>query len=179
MYPLGRSDKMKKYNNIANHMGLMAVLVNILFPILIISIILSEQGINMIAGATAFMFVIASIDFVYFYLLDQWYFTYYNDEFIIQKWLMKRKKIKFNEVKYLYFIDNIVILSEHAFNIDRANINMKAKRRIKKMLKNEICIVIEVYDKIFPKMLLEKCNNAIKIDFKVKLKVYREMFELD
>lgn len=170
---------MKKYNNIANHMGLMVVLVNILFPTLFIGIISSEQGINMIAGATVFVIVITSIDFVYFYSLDQWYFTYYNDEFIMQKWLMKRKKINFSEVKYLYFVDNLVILSKHAFNIDMANINIKAKRKIKKILKNEICIVIEAYDKIFPKILLEKCISAVKIDFKVKVKLYREMFELD
>jgi hypothetical protein len=170
---------MKKYNNIANQMRFTFVFVNIVFPVMIVAIILNESGINMIAGATAFLMVVITINFVYFYLLDQWYFTYYNEEYILQKWLNKAKKIKFEEIKYIYFIDNLVFLSEYEFNLSVIQFNMKVKRQMKKTLKNEICIVINVYDKIFPKMLLTKCNKASKIDLNVKEKIYREMFELD
>lgn len=39
--------------------------------------------------------------------------------------------------------------------------------------------MINVYDKIFFKILLLKCNNVIKINLDVKENIYREMFELD
>ena len=56
---------------------------------------------------------------------------------------------------------------------------MKARRQIKRTLKNEICILINPYDQIFPKILLTKCEKAKKIEFKVKEKKYRELFDLD
>jgi len=170
---------MKKYNNIANQMGFTVVFVNVVFPVMIVAIILTESGINMVAGASAFLMVVITFNFVYFFLLDQWYFTYYDEEYILQKWLYKIKKIKLNEVKYIYFIDNLVVLSENAFNISTKQIKTKEKMQIKKTLKSEVCIVINVYDKLFPQILLKKCSKAVKIDLKVKEKVYREMFELD
>lgn len=79
----------------------------------------------------------------------------------------------------MYFVGDLVVLSEKDFSISTQAINMKTRRKIIRTLKNEICIIINVYDKIFPKMLLGKCVNALKIDFGVKVKIYREMFELD
>ncbi len=169
---------MKKYNNIANHMGFAVIFVNILFPVMIVGILLAGQGIDNIIGALSFTLIIVMTNVAYFYLLDQWYFTYYDEQYITQKWLKKRKRIKFDEVNFMYFVGSLVILSEKNFSIPTQKINMKARRQIRRRLKNEICIVINVYDKLFPKVLLSKCANAVKIDFGVKEKIYREMFEL-
>ncbi len=156
---------MKKYNNIANHMGLIVIFVNILFPVMIVSILLFGQGIDNIIGALSFTLIVVTNNVAYFYLLDQWYFTYYDEHHIMQKWLKKRKRIKFDEVNFMYFVDNLVIISEHSFNIKTDKINMTAKRRIKRILKDEICIVINPHDRFFPTFLLDKCKNAKKVDF--------------
>lgn len=170
---------MKKYNNIANHMGFITVLMNIISSIMIIFFATREQSIDTIVPIIGFSCIIVTVNFVYFYLLDHWYLTYYDEQQIVQKWFKKRKKINFEEVNYLYFIGAMVIASTHDFNISVKDTIMKERRRILKMLKNEVCISINIYDKLFPKILLEKCINAVKIDLGVKEKVYREMFELD
>jgi hypothetical protein len=170
---------MKKYNNIANHMNLMTAVTNVLFPILIVFFAMREQSIDTIVPMIMFIVLLIMINYVYFFLVDQWYFTYYDENIIIQKWFNKRKQIDFEEVKYMYFVSSLVILSSKSFDIAINRINLKAKRKIVRQLKNEICIIINVYDKVFPKILLTKCVNATKIDLQVKEKVYREMFELD
>lgn len=170
---------MKKYNSIVNHMNFALMLINMISPVMIVFFATQKQSIDTIVPMIGFMFIIVTLNFVYFYLLDHWYLTYYDENKIIQKWLKKRKRIDFNKVQYMYFIDNLVILSEKQYNVPTQNIKIATKRKIKRTLKNEICIVINVYDKIFPKILLSKCNNAIKINLDVKENIYREMFELD
>ncbi|MBU1093173.1 MAG: hypothetical protein KKH01_01785 [Firmicutes bacterium] len=170
---------MKKYNNIANHMNLMTAVTNVLFPILIVFFAMRERSIDTIIPMIMFIVLIIMINYVYFFLVDQWYFTYYDENKVMQKWFIKRKQINFDEVKYMYFVSSLVILSNKSFDIVTNRINLKARRKIIRKLKNEICIIINVYDKVFPKILLTKCVNATKIDFEVKEKIYREMFELD
>ena len=170
---------MKKYNNVANHMNLAIVLMNLIYPIMIVSFATRKPSIDTIIPMIMFIILFMAFNFMYFFLIDQWYFTYYNDKLVIQKWFKKRKTIEFEEVKYLYFVNGLVVLSKKSFNINVDNINMKAKRQIRRTLKNEICIIINPYDQLFPKILLAKCEEAKKIDFKVKEKKYREMFELD
>lgn len=170
---------MKKYNNIANHMRFSVIFVNILFPVMIVSILLTGHGVDMIIGSIVFALIIVMTNIVFIYLQDLWYFTYYDEKQIVQKWFKKRKKIDFDKIQYMYFIDNLVILSEKQYNVPTQNINITTKRRIKRMVKNEVCIVVNVFDKIFPKILLAKSTNAIKIDLDVKETVNRELFELD
>lgn len=170
---------MKKYDNIANHMSLMTAVTNVLFSLLVVFFAMREQSIDTIIPMIMFIVLIIMINYVYFYLVDQWYFTYYDENKIMQKWFKKRKQINFDEVKYMYFVSNLVILSNKSFDLVINRINSKARRKIVRKLKNEICIIINVYDKVFPKILLTKCVNATKIDLEVKVKIYREMFELD
>lgn len=170
---------MKKYNNIANHMNFAIALMNVISPVMIVFFATKQQSIDTIVPMIGFACIIVIGNFAYFYLLDHWYLTYYDEQKIVQKWFKKRKEIKFEEVNYLYFIGTMVIVSAHNFNISAKDTTMKERRRILKMLKNEVCISINVYDKLFPKILLGKCVNAVKIGLGVKEKVYREMFELD
>ena len=94
--------------------------------------------------------------------------------------VQKKKKNDFEEVKYLYFIGALVIVSAHDFKIDAKNdISLKERRILLKIMKNELCISINVYDKAFPKILLRKCFKAVKINLGVKDKIYQEMFELN
>lgn len=155
------------------------IFVNILFPVMIVSILLTGHGVDMIIGSIVFALIIVMTNIVFIYLQDLWYFTYYDEKQIVQKWFKKRKKIDFDKIQYMYFIDNLVILSEKQYNVPTQNINITTKRRIKRMVKNEVCIVVNVFDKIFPKILLAKSANAIKIDLDVKETVNRELFELD
>ncbi|MDY0294995.1 MAG: hypothetical protein RBQ71_04225 [Acholeplasmataceae bacterium] len=171
---------MKKYNNIANHMSFTIALMNVISPTMIIFFASKKSSIDTIIPMIGFACIILTGNFVYFYLLDHWYFTYYDEHKIVQKWFKKIKKVNFEEVNYLYFIGAMVIVSTRDFNIgSKKDINLKERRRILKMLKNEVCITINVYDKLFPKMLLGKCANAVKFNLGVKEKIYREMFELD
>jgi hypothetical protein len=170
---------MQKYNNVANHMNLLVPLMNIVSVIMIVFFATKEPSIDTIIPMIVFVILLILNSLTYLLLIDHWYFTYYNDKLVIQKWLNKRKRIEFEEVKYLYFISNLVVLSKNKFNISADNINMKARRQIKRTLKNEICILINPYDQIFPKILLTKCKKAKKIEFKVKEKKFRELFELD
>jgi len=157
----------------------MTAVTNVLFPILIVFFAMRERSIDTIIPMIMFIVLIIMINYVYFFLVDQWYFTYYDENKVMQKWFIKRKQINFDEVKYMYFVSSLVILSNKSFDIVTNRINLKARRKIIRKLKNEICIIINVYDKVFPKILLTKCVNATKIDFEVKEKIYREMFELD
>jgi hypothetical protein len=169
----------QKYNNAANHMNLIVALMNIVSLIMIVFFATKEPSIDTIIPMIVFAILLILNNLTYLLLIDQWYFTYYNDKLILQKWFNKRKRIEFEEVKYLYFVGNLVVLSKNKFNIIAENINMKARRQIKRTLKNEICIVINPYDQVFPKILLAKCEKANKIELKVKEKKYRELFELD
>lgn len=170
---------MKKYNNIANHMTVTIILLNTMSLVMIVFFASKQPSIDTIIPLICFVMILLTSNLMYFLLLDQWYFTYYDEKNVTQKWFKKTKSIEFTQVKYMYFVDNLVVLSEKTFNMPTEKINMQARRRIKRILKNEICIVINVYDKLFPKMLLSKCVNSVKVDFDVKEKKYREMFELD
>lgn len=170
---------MKKYNNIANQMNFVIISTNILYPALIAYFYSREQSIDTIVPMIMFVLLLIVVNFFYFFLLDQWYYTYYNESSVIQKWFKKRKQINFADVRFLYFVGSLVILSSQAYDLPTSQINYKKKRKIVRMLKNEIVIIINVYDKHFPKILLSKCINATKVDFEVKAKIYREMFELD
>jgi hypothetical protein len=170
---------MQKYNNVANHMNFIVALMNVISLMMIVFFATKEPSIDTIIPILVFVILLILNNFTYLLLIDQWYFTYYNNEVVLQKWFNKSKRIDFEEVKYLYFVGNLVILSKNRFNIIADTINMKVRRQIRRTLKNEICIVINPYDQVFPKILLANCENAKKIEFKVKEKKYRELFELD
>ena len=73
-------------------------------------------------------------NFVFIFIFTWTYgiLTYYDENKIIQKWLKKRKRIDFNKVQYMYFIDNLVILSEKQYNVPTQNIKIATKRKNKK-----------------------------------------------
>ena len=170
---------MQKYNNVANHMNFVIPLMSIVSIIMVVFFAIKQPSINTIIPIIVFIVLLILSNFTYLLLIDQWCFTYYDDKLVIQKWFNKRKTIEFEEVKYLYFVSNLVILSTNKFDMITNNINMKARRQIKRKLRHEICIIINPYDQIFPKILITKCINAKKIEFSVKDKKYRDMFELD
>lgn len=84
---------MKKYNNIANHMNFAIALMNIISPIMIVFFATKKQSIDTIVPMIGFACIIIIGNFVYFHLLDHWYFTYYNDQHIVQKWFKKERKL--------------------------------------------------------------------------------------
>ena len=90
---------MKKYNNIANHVNFSIVLMNVVAPALIVFFAMKSPSIDTIIPMILFICMIFIGDFMYFYLLDHWYLTYYDEHKIVQKWFKKRKKNDFEEVK--------------------------------------------------------------------------------
>jgi energy-coupling factor transporter transmembrane protein EcfT len=86
---------MQKYNNIANHMNLLVPLMNIVSVIMIVFFATKEPSIDTIIPMVVFVILLILNSFTYLLLIDHWYFTYYNDKLVIQKWLNKRKRIEF------------------------------------------------------------------------------------
>lgn len=169
---------MVKYNNMAYRMGLGVLIANTLFPIIVIHFATQKPSLDTLVPAIGFIIVIISVDFLYFYLLHQWYFTSYDEQKVVQKWFKKRKEIYFKDVKFLYFVDDLVILTNRKFNLSIEK-SHKKRNRVKRTLKNEVCININIYDKVFSKMLLSKCVNAEKVDLGMEMEAYRKLFELD
>lgn len=170
---------MKKYHNDVIHVTIAVILLNTMSLVMIQFFTSKRPSIDTIIPLICFSMIIIAGDLMYVLLFDQWYFTYYDDNHVLQKWIAKKKVINFNEVKFLYFIDNLVILSKSVLDKSFEKFNIKEKRQIKRILKHEVCILINPYDNLFAKMIIEKCNHAIKRDFKVNDKKIREMFELD
>lgn len=170
---------MKKYDNISYKMNFTIAFMNVIYSIMIIYLFTQKFNIEIIIVIIGFTCILLMVNYTFFYLLDQFYITNYNEYLVVQKWFKKIKTIEFNNIKYIYFTGDLVILSEIMYKIPTGKINLKVRRKILKTLKKEVCIMISLNDKIFPKILLEKTVNAVKVDLGVKNKVYRNMFELD
>src|SRR5690554_7626408 len=75
------------------------IFVNILFPVMIVSILLTGHGVDMIIGSIVFALIIVMTNIVFIYLQDLWYFTYYDEKQIVQKWFKKRSEEHTSELQ--------------------------------------------------------------------------------
>lgn len=170
---------MIKYQNTAISMSVMIIIVNLILPVSVIGIITSLVGYDRIFAVIAIILVLGMTNLVYFYLLHQWYITYYDDKQIKQKWFKKIKVIEFKKIKYLYFIDDLIIVTEKKYVIPRDIKKNRVKMRLKREMKNELNITISPDDKYFASTLILKATEAEKININVKTRLYKEMFELN
>lgn len=170
---------MVKYNNMAYRMGIGVLIVNTIFPIAVIHFATQKPSPDSFVPMIGLILVIIVTNIIYFNFLYYWYFTSYDEQKVVQKWFKKRKRIYFNEVKYIYLTHDSVIISEKQLDLIVKKRSRKERKRIKRIIKNEVFIYINDTDKVFPKILLSKCVNAEKVDLGMEMEAYRKLFELD
>lgn len=152
---------MKKYKNLASQLSVITVLIDLVFVItLIFGIIYNDDIPSLIVMVIVLLLSLIMFNSMYVILQDQFYITYIGDEVVIQKFFFKKKSIEFNKVKYIYFIDQLLILSKKKIDFENNKINLKTKKKIKKELKEGINIWINLSDSYLPYILEEQCPNA-------------------
>ena len=97
---------------------------------------------------------------MFFGLKHLWYNTNVLEDKIKQTFLTSKKEILYREVKFIYFIDKLIILSKDNEIEPCDKYSLIQKKRIKSRLKNDIIIWHNSSDKYFPVMLKDKCLNA-------------------
>ena len=100
------------------------------------------------------------LNIMFFGLKHLWYNTNVLEDKIKQTFLTSKKEILYREVKFIYFIDKLIILSKDNEIEPCDKYSLIQKKRIKSRLKNDIIIWHNSSDKYFPVMLKDKCLNA-------------------
>lgn len=156
---------MKKYKNIAQDIRIIILIFGL------ISIIVFFLGLNFIDDAVEFLALVlmlivcnSLIIWMFFYLKELWYVTYIKEDEIVQHFFKNKKNISFKDIRYIYFIDNILIFSTEDQQIDYSSKpSIIEKKKIKKKLKNCVIITINLREKYFPLLISQKCKNVKKI----------------
>ena len=123
------------------------------------------------------LFVVVS-DLLYFLLLGQWYFTYYDQNEVLQIWLLKVKSIEFKDVKHIYLIDNIIFLSK--FEVKNVNeekkINQARAKQIKKVLRKGVCIIFNQQEPELVETIKKHCSSAKVHKINIKVPFLKRVF---
>ena len=118
-------------------------------------------------------------NFMCYTLQDLIYFTYIMEDKISQCFLCKKKEILYHEVKYLFFVDNLLILSpNNEFNIKSDVYSFSEKKMIKKQLKKNVVIWIDLSNKFFSNIIIDKCKSASIIKIGKISKYIEKEFEI-
>ena len=118
---------------------------------------------NIIKRVTLAYIVITIIGNYYMSFFGYSYFTINKDE-IVQHFFKNKKNISFKDIRYIYFIDNILIFSTEDQQIDYSSKpSIIEKKKIKKKLKNCVIITINLREKYFSLLISQKCKNVKKI----------------
>ena len=108
------------------------------------------------------------IVFVIFFC-NCWFFGFKNflfktivlEERVEQFFLNNKKEILFSEIKCIYFIESLLILSKRYYQIpQKGKYNFLDRRKILKLLKSEIIIWIDLSNKFLPQIICQKCSCA-------------------
>lgn len=153
---------MKKYNNITGLVNFSIIFINIIGIILSLYFGFVTRGsIRIISLVIISLFVILS-DVVYFLFLGQWYFTYFDENEVLQIWMLKVKSIEYKDVKHIYLIDNIIFLSKYELeNIDEAKkIKHGQTKRIKRSLRKGVCIIVNQVEPCLVEIIKKQCSSA-------------------
>lgn len=98
---------------------------------------------------------------LYFRFKQLWYKTYFLDSKIYQKFFKYEKEIEYSNIKYIFLIDNLLVLSsKNEFSLQSGEYTFSEKKKIKRKLKNNIIIWIGFYNKYLHNILKEECKNA-------------------
>ncbi len=157
---------MRKYKNIASQLIGILVFVNIIFGgTLILGIIYNDGDVlGLIVMCIVLVISTVMFDLMYIIMQNQFYITYLDENQITQKFFRKRKQISFNQVKYIYFVDQLLILSDNKIDIEISKkVTIRLKKNIKNELKNQINIWINISDLYLPSLLEIHCSLAERI----------------
>ena len=66
-----------------------------------------------------------------------WYFTYFKEDKVEQKFFASKKEIAYKDVKYIYLIDDCAILTcDKELEIEKQIYSVAEKRKIKRKLRH-------------------------------------------
>ncbi len=135
---------MKKYYNLAFTANVYLPISSIggLVAMILISVFYNGDLIDKIAMCTACLCVIITALIVLILLNDELLVTYYDDEKIIQKFFLKRKQIKYEDIKEIYVSGLYIYITSKEYNLELEEKGFKLQRKINKILKNEVIIMI-------------------------------------
>ena len=104
---------MKKYYNLAFTANVYLPISSIggLVAMILISVFYNGDLIDKIAMCTACLCVIITALIVLILLNDELLVTYYDDEKIIQKFFLKRKQIKYEDIKEIYVSGSYIYIT--------------------------------------------------------------------
>lgn len=151
-----------KYNNISSRIRFSYVFFHIVSLFVIIMGWLTNDVLtDNIVMTISLSLVMIMLNIMCYALQDLIYFSYVTEDKISQRFLYKRKEILYHEVKYLYFIDNLLILApENELNVQSGDYSYSEKKIIKKQLKKNVVIWIDLSNKFFSNIIMDKCKSA-------------------
>lgn len=169
-----------KYNNIAGKIRFVYIFFHIVSLFAIIMIWLTHDIlIDKLVLTIGLSICMIMYNVMCYALQDLIYFSYIMEDKISQRFLCKKKEILYHEVKYLFFVDNLLILSpNNEFNIKSDAYSFSEKKMIKKQLKKNVVIWIDLSNKFFSNIIMDKCKSACVIKIGKISKYIEKEFEI-
>lgn len=137
---------MKKYYNVAYTVVVWLPIscIGYLAWIILRCVFYNGDLIDTIVMCITFSFIIIMALTVLILKKDEYIVTYYDDEKIIQKSFLKRKQIKYEDIKEIYVSGDFIYFTSKEYNLkfDEKEKKYKVSREIYKTLKHEIMIMI-------------------------------------
>lgn len=153
---------MKRYNNLAFRVSILLPIgcIGALVEIILGCVFYNGDFFGIIAMCTTLFLVIIMAILVLFLLKDSLIVTYYDEQKMVQKNILIRKQINYEDIKEIYVSGSYIYFTSKVYNLefDESRKIFLFQRKVYKMLKNEIVIMI-TSDPIFLKYLsLEEIN---------------------
>ena len=157
-----------KYNN---NLQKKLIFCSIIYHIMTIFIILfgnirEEELYGYIILIIVFTTSLVLLDLLFVIHKHMWYFTYFKDDKVEQKFMFSKKEIAYKDIKYIYLIDDCAVLTyEKVLELENVKLSVSEKRKLKRKLKNYVYFLLTAYrggsDNALCLLTLEsKCENA-------------------
>ncbi len=157
---------MKKYKNLVSQLHRIIIPLNIIYVIGIVLGIVNYAGdtVGLVMMCISLSVSMIVFDLMFIILNSQFHITYFSDTKIIQKFYNKKKEISFDNVKYIYFIDQLLILSNKKVDIPPSEkISINYKKKIKKIFREDVIIWLNVADSELSQLININCTNSERI----------------
>ncbi len=158
---------MKKYKNIISQLHRIIIPLNIIFVVGIVLGIVNYTGdtLGLLMMCISLSVSIIVLDLMFIILNSQFYITFFSDTKIIQKFYNKKKEILLDNVKYIYFVDHLLILSNKKVDSPTTEdkISRSFKKRFKKIFREDIIIWVNVTDLELSQIINTNCTDAQRI----------------
>lgn len=108
---------MKEYVNFASKFRIMIVFINLIFIFMVIirlSTLHKGAAVDIVVMCSVLLAILALLDTYFIYMKDVFNITKYNDEKIVNRFILKRKELSYSEIKQVIYIGNyLVLLNEY------------------------------------------------------------------